>query len=247
MNERIPALKREAEIPRRRGGKLLALVILLFAIVLVVLFFRSPLSKVNDIHVTGTNHLSEAEVKNALGIQPGNSFFVPSSSKLGERIRKLKPVKDVKVLKKFPGKWEIQVTEFSEVATEITADGSIWAVLGNGLALPVKDKVLPDRPILTGWKQGDAVRKSLCAVLGNMPEALVADLSEITPDPSKAYPDRIRLFTRSRFEVVTTVGKLQEKIPYLSDIVQNREPGRVVMLEADTYMPYSAETAPGAP
>jgi cell division protein FtsQ len=247
MNERIPALKREPETPRRRGGKLLGLVLLLFAIVLVVLFFRSSLSKVHEIRVTGTRHLTETEVKNALAVQPGDSFFVPGSDKLAGRVRKLTPIKDVKVIKKFPGSWEIRVTEYNEVATEITADGGIRVVLENGLALPVKPGVLADKPILSGWKPDDVSRKQLCAELGSLPEPLLADISEIKPDPSKAYPDRIKLFTRSRFEVVTTVGKLKDKIPYLSDIVANREPGRIVMLEADTYLPYSAETAPGAP
>jgi cell division protein FtsQ len=132
------------------------------------------------------------------------------------------------------------------VATEITGDGTIRIVLESGLGLPVISGALPDKPVLTGWKQDDAARKALCAALGAMPDPLLADLSEIKPDPSKAYPDRIKLFTRSRFEVLTTVGKLKDKIPYLRDIVENREPGRIVMLEADTYLPYSAESAPGA-
>ncbi|TJY43369.1 FtsQ-type POTRA domain-containing protein [Cohnella pontilimi] len=247
MHERIPALKREPETPRRRGGRLLGLVILLFAIVLVVLFFRSSLSKVQEIHVTGIRNLAETEVKAALAAKPGDSFFTPGSEKLAGRVRKLPPVKDVKVIKKFPGSWEVRVTEYHEVASELAADGGIRIVLENGLALPVKPGALPDKPILTGWKPDDAVRKRLCEALGLLPEPLLADLSEIKPDPSKAYPDKIKLFTRSRFEVITTAGKLKEKIPYLSDLVANREPGRIVMLEADTYLPFSAENAPAAP
>jgi cell division protein FtsQ len=46
--------------------------------------------------------------------------------------------------------------------------------------------------------------------------------------------------------VVTTVSKLQDKISYLNEIIENREPGTIVMLEADTYMPYSAQTAPSS-
>jgi cell division protein FtsQ len=244
MNERIPALKREPEAPRRRGSKLLAILIALFAIVLVVLFFRSSLSKVADIKVTGTKHLSEAQVKAALGIKPGDSFFSPGSGKLENKVRGLRPVKDVRVIKKFPGSVEVRVTEFGEVAAELTADGSIRIVLANGLALPAKSGSLPDKPILTGWKAENAMLQALCAALDAMPPALLTDLSEIKPDPSASYPDRIKLFTRSRFEVQTTVSKLQEKIPYLSEIVENREPGRLIMLEADSYMPYSADNAP---
>lgn len=245
MNERIPALKREPEAPRRRrGGKLIALLIALFAIVLVVLFFRSSLSKVEDIRVTGIRNLSEAEVKSALALEPGDSFFTPGAGKLEERIRALPPVEEVRVVKKFPGSVEVRVQEYGEVATELAADGSLKIVLESGLALPSKGGALPDKPVLTGWKPGDAVRTALCAALGGMEESLLTDLSEIKPDPSASYPDRIKIFTRSGFEVLTTAGKLQEKIPYLSEIVENREPGRITMLEADTYLPFSAENPP---
>jgi cell division protein FtsQ len=42
------------------------------------------------------------------------------------------------------------------------------------------------------------------------------------------------------------VQLLAEKIPFLSDIVQNREPGKIIMLEVDTYLPYSAENVTDA-
>jgi len=241
MRERIPALQREPEVPKRRFGKLLAIVILLFVIVLVILFFRSSLSKVSLIEVTGIHHLSEAQVMEKLDIASGDSFFVPGSGELGKRVGLLPPVKDAQVIKKFPGKIEVRVTEYSDVAVEIGSDGAVRAVLENGLALPVAAGELPDKPILTGWKPEDPIREALCRTLASMPAALLLDLSEIKPDPSKSYPDRIKLFTRSRFEVVTTVSKLADKIPYLSEIVENREPGQIVMLEADTYLPYSAQ------
>ncbi len=245
MRERIPALQREPEVPKRRIGKLMVIVILLFVIVLVILFFRSSLSKVSQVEVDGILHLTEAQVREKLGLAQGDSFFTPSSGELAGRVKLLPPVKDVQVIKKFPGKVEIRVKEYGEVALEIGEDGALRVVLENGLALPVGSGELPDKPILTGWKPDDAVREALCRTLASMPGALLSDLSEIKPDPSKAYPDRIKLFTRSRFEVVTTVSKLADKIPYLSEIVENREPGQIVMLEADTYLPYSAQITSG--
>lgn len=244
MNERIPALKRVPEVSRRRGGRLTVVLVILLLIVLILLFFRSSLSKVAEIQITGIRHLSEADVKNALGIASGDSFFSPGSDKLAGRVKALPPVKDVRVVKKFPGIVEVRVQEYGEVATEIGTDGSLRIVLENGLALPVKSGNLPDKPILTGWQPDDEVRQALCRALAALPGALLTDLSEIKPDPSASYPDRIKMFTRSRFEVVTTVSKLQEKIPYLSEIVENREPGKILMLEADTYMPFSSETDP---
>lgn len=244
MDEKIPALKASErnETGKPRSRKLLAILFALVAIVLVVLFFRSSLSKIQDIVVEGAHHATPEQVKAVLGASPGDSFFVPSSDKLAARVRKLGAVKEVAVKKSFPGKLTVAVTEYKEVAAQLDDKGNMSAVLENGLVVPYKAGTLPNKPLLTDWKADDPNWKALCKTLGLMPEGLLTDLSEVRPVPSKSYPDRIKLYTRSRFEVVTTVSKLSSKIVYLSDIVENREPGRVVLLEADTYTPYSAGT-----
>ncbi len=242
MTERIPALRREEQVPRsRRGKKLLRILSALFAIVVIVLFFRSPLSKVTEIQVTGMEYLSKEEVIRALGISPGDSFFVPGASKLKKRVGSLKPIESVTIVKNFPGKLRVEVKEYPQVAIQLAADGKMFAVLSNGLTLPIPDGKLLDKPILSGWQPENPNLIVLCRVLSGLPSYLLADLSEIHPDPSVSYPNRIKLFTRSRFEVVTTVELLKDKISFLSDIVQNREPGKIIMLEADTYLPFSAE------
>ncbi|RED65783.1 cell division protein FtsQ/DivIB [Cohnella lupini] len=247
MTERIPALKREAVMPKtRRGKKILRLLIALFAIVLIVLFFRSPLSEISDIEVTGMNYLSKEEVLKELGVAPGDSFFVPSIGKLTKRMGNLKPLESVKIVKKFPGLLSVQVKEYPQVAVQLAEDGRMLATLSNGLTLPIPEGDPVDKPILSNWKPDDPNLVALCRALSGLPPYLLADLSEIHPDPSISYPNRIKLFTRSRFEVVTTVQLLAEKIPFLSDIVQNREPGKIIMLEVDTYLPYSAENVTDA-
>jgi len=243
MTERIPALKQVDKPPARRGKKLLWILSALFLIVLVVLFFRSSLSKYSEIIVTGTVALSKEDVLKALELAPGDSFFVPGTGKIKERVQALKPVESASITKKFPGVLLVEVKEYPTVAVELSTDGKVNAVLANGMVLPMPEGKIPDRPILSGWKQDDANLTALCRILSDLPPYLLTDLSEIHPDPSTAYPDRIKLFTRSRFEIVTTVGKLADRISYLSDMVQNREPGRIVILEAVTYTPYSAENA----
>ncbi|MBB6673216.1 cell division protein FtsQ/DivIB [Cohnella nanjingensis] len=243
MTERIPAIKREPA-ERRRGGKLLWIVIALFVIVLVVLFFRSSLSRITDIEVTGNAYATRAEIEQALGVQAGDSFFSPSAKTLERRVEQLQSVHLAQAKKRFPGKLTIEVQEYAPVAVELDGSGKLGLVLENGLVLPAKEgTALPNKPVLAGWKADDPQRLALCQVLGKIQEGQLSDLSQISPDPSKAYPDRIKLYTRSRFEVITTVGKLGEKIPILNELVENREPGQVVMLDSDTYRPYSAQNA----
>jgi cell division protein FtsQ len=243
MAERIPALKEREAPQKRRGGKLLAIVIALFVIALVVLFFRSSLSRISEIEITGTAHVKPAEVEAALGVAKGDSFFSAGVELLKRRVLTLKAVQSVRVTKHFPGKVTVNVEEYPEVAVELGPQGKSSVVLASGLSVPLAaGEALPDRPVLTGWQAGDPSRAALCAALGKLEPALIGDVSQIAPDPSDAYPDRIKLYTRSRFEIVTTIGLLPEKVGIISEIVENREPGRIVLLEADTYLPYSAET-----
>ncbi|MCC3372861.1 cell division protein FtsQ/DivIB [Cohnella sp. REN36] len=243
MNERIPAIPREPA-ERRRRSKLLWIVVALFVILLVVLFFRSSLSRVTSIEVTGNYYVSQAEIAQALNVQIGDSFFAPGSKTLERRVGQLPAVNAVQAKKRFPGKLTIVVKEYQPVAVELGADGKLGLVLESGLVLPSKEgTALPNKPVLAGWSADDPQRLELCRVLAKIQDAQLGDLSQISPDPSKAYPDRIKLYTRSRFEVITTVGKLADKIDILNELVENREPGQVVMLDSDTYRPYSAQTA----
>ncbi|MDG0812203.1 cell division protein FtsQ/DivIB [Cohnella rhizosphaerae] len=245
MIERIPALPRERTGTRRRGGKLLWIVVALFVAVLIVLFFRSSLSRISVIEIQGLSYLKRDQVEAQLGVGIGDSFFMPASDKLAQRVKRLPQIKDVRVAKHFPGKLKVAVQEYEPVAIEMDGKGGVAVVLANGIgAQPAAGSALPAKPVLTGWSKDDPERAALCRALGGLPAGGIADFSEISPDPSSAYPDRIRIFTRSGFDVLTTVGKLKDKITILGELVENREPGTVVLLDSDTYSPYSAQTDP---
>ncbi|MEK0313074.1 cell division protein FtsQ/DivIB [Cohnella sp. 56] len=245
MLERIPAIPREQTATRRRGGKLLWIVIALFVAVLIVLFFRSSLSRISVVEIHGTTYLTQDQVASSLGISVGDSFFMPGSDKLADRVKQLPQVKDVRIVKKFPGKLTVTVHEYPAVAVEMDGKGGVSVVLENAYAVqPSGVGSLPNKPVLTSWKKDDPQRAALCRALGGLDAVGVEDFSEISPDPSSAYPDRIRIFTRSGFDVLTTIGKLGDKIAILRELVENREPGSVVLLDSDTYSPYSAQSDP---
>jgi len=138
VSERIPALKREREAPRtKRGKRLLKIVIGLFVIVLIVLFFRSPLSKISEIQVVGNEYMDAGEIIRSLGVSAGDSFFIPSIGKLKNRTNSLKPIDSVKIIKKFPGVLRVEVKEYPLVAIQLAKEGKVYAVLSNGLTLPM--------------------------------------------------------------------------------------------------------------
>jgi cell division protein FtsQ len=239
VQSQIPALKKAKPV-KRNGRRIIYLLSGLFIVLLIILFFQSSISKIAQIHITGFELSSEAAIGQASGISIGDSYFYTSSVKIAERVKALKTIDTVKITKKFPGFIHIEVKEFQRVAYQLTNEGDMEAILADGSIVSLKGRSLPiDRPIMSGWKDNDPWKNKLCAVLVQIPEALLSDISEIKPNPSVAYEDKIKIYTRSLFEVNTTIGYLLEKIPYMSSLInetkekQNSTDGILSLLDSN--------------
>lgn len=242
MSEHMPVLK-EPVRNKKGSRKLLAVLFLLFATLLSVLFFNSSISKITSIKIEGAQYAAEADIIQSADIAIGDAFFGASTEKIENRIRALKPINEVAVSKTFPGAVKITVKEFPVVAFELASDGEMTAIMSNGTSVnALSNEVLLDKPVLSGWTQGDAQRSELAKQLGLISAKQLSDLSEIIPYPSKAYPDRIKIYTRTKFEVVTSVSVLSSKIEALNAVIETQEPGKITMLLADTYVPFDGNS-----
>lgn len=243
MSELVPVLK-EPERKRKGSRKLLAVLFLLFVILLSVLFFNSSISKITTITIEGAKYTSKSDIQAASGITAGDAYFGVSEGKVVKRLTALKPIQEASVAKSFPGNVKITVKEFPVVAFELSAEGGMAAIMSNGTNVSaLSDEFLMDKPVLSGWKSDDPNRAELTKQLGQIPEKQLSDLSEIIPYPSKAYPDRIKIYTRTKFEVITAVSLLPEKIDALNAVIETQEPGKITMLLADTYVPFNSNAS----
>lgn len=238
MQDNMPVLKNPK--PRRRGSRrLIAILFLLFAVLLLVLFIRSPISKIDTISVTGGQFVRGDEIREAAGVSAGDPFFYPTAEMIAKRIEKLAPIEDASVEKKFPGELHIEVTEYPAVAFELSSNGDIRVILSNGAELSAGSDSVVDKPVLREWEDRKTLKAQLTKALGGMPEDLLSDFSEIVPYPSDAYPDRIKIYTRTRFEVVTAVSLIGEKAETIRAVIETQEPGNITLLLADRYVPYA--------
>ncbi|MEX1030350.1 MAG: FtsQ-type POTRA domain-containing protein [Paenibacillaceae bacterium] len=243
-NGRIPRLPKP-QIKKNRGRKVIYLLLLFFIVLLIVLFFRSSISKIDSIEIKGNHYIEREQAGQALSIDIGDSFFSASAGRLEKRIQKLTNVESVTVIKHFPGQVQVKIKEFGEVAYVIGQDGKMRIVLSNGnVVIPLKGKSIGLMPVLSGWEQQLDDQKKLSGRLKDIPQTLLADISQIKPDPTASYPDRIRLYTRSHFEVITTIGYLPDKIDYMRAIISKREPGEIILLEANSYRSYESILKP---
>lgn len=227
--------------------KVVIVLFLFFTIVLVILFFNSPFSKIATIHIEGTYYADEYSVGQALGVDVGDQFFSVSSQVLEKRVLQLDMIQQASVTKVFPGKIEVHVQEFAEVGYVLSPKGDRQVILANGKAFPItNEQIKYNKPILTGWQADDPVKAELSKALAAIEPTLLDDISEIKPMPSASYPDRIKLYTRSYFEVITAVQYLADKLSYLDEVISelhSREiyDGVITMLLADTHAPFEIQ------
>lgn len=244
---KMPIMPNTNSKPRNRSNKKpLIFLFMFFIIVLVVLFFQSSLSKISQVEIDGYELLSSAAIGQAASVNIGDHFFATRSSAVESKLKEqLKMIKEVQVTKRFPGVVRIHVEEFPRVAFQFNADGKKEAILADGtvLALPPRGEFPIDKPILTGWSDNDPNKNLLCKVLGQLPASALSDISEIIPDASDSYPDKIKIFTRSKFEVYTTIGYLPGKIDnlpaYIASLKENNvTTGVIKLLEVDNHTPF---------
>lgn len=126
------------------------------------------------------------------------------------------------------------------MAYELDQDGILEAILSSGAAVSVNETgIAVEKPILTSWGEDDPHKAKLCQALASIPNELTSDISEIVPSPTLSFPDRIKLYTRSHFEVITAISLLKDKVEYLNQVIETEEPGLIKMLEADSYVPFA--------
>lgn len=247
----IPVIKPSPK-PIRGGRKLLMLIIVFFATLLIILFFQSSISKVSVIHITGNELVSSEEIAKEAGVVPGDHFFLVRKDKVKERLQGHSIIESAEVSKHFPGVVNITIKEFRRVGFQLAADGTREVLLADGSAVPIVGQaagVPLDMPILSGWSPDDPLKKKLCAALAQIPARLLSDISEIKPAPSTAYSDKIKLYTRSKFEVYTTVEYLPGNLEYLGYITnelkdQGKTSGVITMLEQIRHAPFEWDKQP---
>lgn len=238
MPDKMPVL-REPDRRRRGGKKLLVILFILFIVILCVLFFNSSISKISSITVEGQRYMEAADIQKASGVTVGEAFFGITAKTIEARVSKLKAVESTQVIKSFPGKIRIVIKELPTVAYEVSSKGEITAIMSNGTSLLAGGDIVVDKPILSGWKPDDPVRIELCKQLAAIPAQSLSDFSEIMPAASASYKDRIKIYTRTRFEVITAVSLLQAKIAVLNAVIETQEPGLITLLLADKYASFS--------
>ena len=186
-----------AEPPRRRGGRLRRIALLLGALTVLPVIAQAPwaawrgqLFAVRDIRVEGTRYLESAAVVEAAGLKAGADLFSIDLDRARQALLLQPRVARAELFRAFPHGIRVRVEERLPVL--LVKHGAPWEMDSAGVVLPpLAEGVVADVPMLVGPElsgcragtlvHSSAVSRGLAwvAALGEKDLQLAGNISEI--------------------------------------------------------------------
>ena len=133
--EEIPQVIYRAPRPMRRG-KFLWKLVSMAAVVAAVFMALSVFFRVETITVAGADKYSPWMIRQAAGVEPGDSLLGIGKARVASRIvAKLPYVDEVKVSVRLPGTVEIEITELQVTYSIEDENGAWWLISSSGRAV----------------------------------------------------------------------------------------------------------------
>ncbi len=242
LEDRIPKLKQMRK--KKANRRLITLLAIFFLLIFSIIYFQSPLSKIQSIKVEGNSYLTDKEIVAASGIRLNENLWEVKKNEAVTAIKKEKEVSSAKISRQLPNTIVITVDEY-EYKAYVQEGKDYYPVLTSGSILKKKLRVIPDSgPLLVSFKEGKAL-KTVVEQLDNLPPEIMNSISEIHYNPSESAPYKITLFMNDGYEVTASGETLAKKMTHYPAIVSQlgENDKGVIDLEVGSYFrAYESET-----
>lgn len=228
MQERIPPLRQKVGGKRSPSPWVLLFIWLFFLGMLLVLFLRTPLLKIQHIAIKGNHLLPTKEIAKVVQFQRGQPYFLVDESQLAQKIERLPGIHKVEVSKQFPNQLQIQVQEYSVLAYVERSDQLLVPLLSNGQLMhqyPQYARV-STQPVLTPDELTPTMIQAF-KQLTHLPiqlRRLIVDVSELT-----AASGQVMLTTSHHHRLIVRADEIREKVPLYASF-QKHPPGTLYLL-----------------
>lgn len=237
MHERVPPFRSRVEHKRSPSPWVILFIFLFFVGALLILFLRSPLSKIEFIEVQGQKLLSEQEILTHLDLKIGSSYFFIQEEELEKKLTQLPEVKHAQVTKRFPQSLIIHIQEKETIALFQDQNQRWFPLLSDGTVLlkrQVKNQAKADVPIFLGWSLSNPSIKHVSQQLNKLPQDIRRHLISIHPVPSQN--DQIQVYTRFQHRIIVRISDFPEKMRYYPSFYQHPL-GTIYLLKSIWYQP----------
>ncbi|MBT2756106.1 cell division protein FtsQ/DivIB [Mesobacillus foraminis] len=244
IEERIPKLKLQRR--KKANRRLIIMLILFFTLILCIIYFQSPLSKVKSFSVHGNDSYTADEILKFSEISSQSNIWKINRNEAESKLEKLPEIKNAEVTVRLPNTVKIELKEYEKLAY-LSKGKDFFPVLGNGeiLGNDLSEDMPVNAPILIGFKEGKALDEMISS-LERLPDEILSSISEIHYKPSKTDAYRINLFMNDGYEVNATLRNFTEKMTHYPSIISQLDPAQkgVIDLEVGSYFKaYQAEEA----
>ncbi|GAF15149.1 cell division protein FtsQ [Bacillus sp. JCM 19046] len=204
VSERIPTLQEKRK--RKANRRLLGFVILFFSLLVLLVYFQSPLSEVKTITITGNQLVTDEVILDESGLEEGLNIWNLAEADRVERLEQTTEIQEATIERKLPSTVVVNVTEYPRVGYVSTEEG-YFPLLQNGKTLdPVQNNQLAgDAPILTQFGEQEELLALLGEELIHTAPEIVNRISEIVFTPTEQAPEELTLYMNDGTEVRTEI------------------------------------------
>ncbi|PMC38347.1 cell division protein FtsQ [Bacillus sp. UMB0899] len=234
LEDRIPKLQQQRK--QKTNRRLISFLSIFFLLILLVIYFQSPLSKVGSITVEGNVHVDAKEIINLSEITTSSGFWNINTTDVQKSIEEHLQIKKAVIEKKFPNHVVLVVDEYKSMAYLEDQDG-FRPILENGQVLKERTVNVPaDAPVLINWKKEENI-KEMMGELKKLSPSIFNSISEIHHTPDKTDPWLVHLYMNDGYEVIASVRTFSEKMNTYSKIVSQLEEDSkgIIHFEVGTY------------
>ncbi|SFE40856.1 cell division protein FtsQ/DivIB [Alteribacillus iranensis] len=233
--DHIPALKEKRR--KKTNRRLITYLSIFFILILLVVYFQSPLSHVRNITVEGSQLVEDKKIIDTSMIQTGTSMWQLEISEAESHIAELDEIKEVSVDRNLPSTVEIHVTEHERIA--YVEDGDRYVpVLQNGTVLNAisTGSLSADAPVLKNFNDSSKL-EAFTNELSKLGDGILNRISEVHYLPENEEENELFLYMNDGIEVVTYVNDFAENMgsyPAISREINPDTPG-VLHMKMSAY------------
>jgi len=222
LEDRVPQLKQRR---RKKANRRLGIVVLLFImLILLILYFQSPLSKIQSISISGDEWISQEQILLASDVNIGSSYWTTNSDDITEKLLNELDIEAADVTKQFPTTLLITIDEFDHIAY-VKEDQQFIPILENGAESEPLDSsdIWSHAPILFEFDSNTVLQK-MATGLAELPVEVLHSISEIYYTPTDTDSGHITIYMNDGFEVSAIIDTFAEKMTHYPSIVSQLDP-----------------------
>jgi cell division protein FtsQ len=236
LEGRVPSIRMAVEKRGSPSPWMVGFIFLFFVGMLLILFFRSPLSLIEQIHIKGNHLLTEHEILTKTDLKKGASYFLVSRSQVEHRLKSLPEIAEVQVTKSFPHQIYIQVKEKPLIALLKTKEERLVPLLADGTVL--QHRILSSFhqavPVFERWTHPSPTLTETAKQLAHLPESIRREI--VMVEPVSTREDQVKLQSKRGHSIRVRVVNLQKMMSYYPFFLHH-PPGNLYLLESVWFTP----------